>query len=128
VLLAILLLLVLVLSGVPIGFVLTLVAYMSMISSQAAEIIAIPYAMQNGINSFILLAVPFFILAGNLMTEGGLTKPLADWVCALVGRFRGGLMQAVIVGMYIFSGISGSKVADVAGGHRAEGNAEGARL
>ena len=114
VLLAILLLLVLVLSGVPIGFVLTLVAYMSMISSQAAEIIAIPYAMQNGINSFILLAVPFFILAGNLMTEGGLTKPLADWVCALVGRFRGGLMQAVIVGMYIFSGISGSKVADVA--------------
>jgi tripartite ATP-independent transporter DctM subunit len=114
VLLAIGLLLALVLSGVPIGFVLTLVAYMSMISSQAAEIIAIPFAMQNGINSFILLAVPFFILAGNLMTDGGLTKPLADWVCALVGRFRGGLMQAVIVGMYIFSGISGSKVADVA--------------
>lgn len=114
VLLAILLLLVMVLSGVPIAFVLTIVAYMSMVSSKSAEIIAIPFSMQNGISSFILLAVPFFILAGNLMTEGGLTKPLADWVCSLVGRFRGGLMQAVIVGMYIFSGISGSKIADVA--------------
>ncbi len=114
VLLAILLLLVMVLSGVPIAFVLTIVSYMSMVSSKSAEIIAIPFSMQNGISSFILLAVPFFILAGNLMTEGGLTKPLADWVCSLVGRFRGGLMQAVIVGMYIFSGISGSKIADVA--------------
>ena len=108
------LLLVLVFTGVPIAFVLAIVAYMSVISAQSAEIIAIPFAMQNGISSFILLAVPFFILAGNIMTEGGLTKPLADWVCSLVGRFRGGLMQAVIVGMYIFSGISGSKIADVA--------------
>ena len=114
VLLAILLLLLMVFSGVPIAFVLTIVAYMSMVSSRSAEIIAVPLAMQNGISSFILLAVPFFILAGNIMTEGGLTKPLADWVCSLVGRFRGGLMQAVIVGMYIFSGISGSKIADVA--------------
>jgi len=113
-LLAILLLLFMVLFGVPIAFVLTIVAYMAMISSKSAEIIAIPYSMQNGISSFILLAVPFFILAGNLMTEGGLTKPLADWVYSLVARYPGGLMQAVIVGMFIFSGISGSKIADVA--------------
>lgn len=112
--LAIALLLALVFAGVPIAFVLTIVAYLYMVSSQSAEILAVPLAMQNGISSFILLAVPFFILAGNIMTEGGLTKPLADWVCSLVGRFRGGLMQAVIVGMYIFSGISGSKIADVA--------------
>ena len=111
---AILLLLALVFSGVPIAFALTIVSYMSLVSARSAEIIAIPFAMQNGISSFILLAVPFFILAGNIMTEGGLTKPLADWVCSLVGRFRGGLMQAVIVAMYIFSGISGSKIADVA--------------
>ncbi len=111
---ALLLLLAMVLFGVPIAFVLTIVAYMSLVSARSAEIIAVPFAMQNGISSFILLAVPFFILAGNIMTEGGLTKPLADWVCSLVGRFQGGLMQAVIVAMYIFSGISGSKIADVA--------------
>jgi tripartite ATP-independent transporter DctM subunit len=48
------------------------------------------------------------------MTDGGLTKPLADWVTAMVGRMRGGLLQALVVAMYIFSGISGSKIADVA--------------
>ncbi|HTU00928.1 MAG TPA: TRAP transporter large permease subunit [Candidatus Sulfotelmatobacter sp.] len=114
ILFAVFLLLVMVFCGVPIAFVLTIVAYLYLMSASSTEIIAIPFAMQNGISSFILLAVPFFILAGNIMTEGGLTKPLADWVCSLVGRFRGGLMQAVIVGMYIFSGISGSKIADVA--------------
>jgi tripartite ATP-independent transporter DctM subunit len=75
---------------------------------------AVSLAMSNGISSFILLAVPFFILAGNVMTEGGLTKPLADWVTAMVGRMQGGLLQAVVIAMYIFSGISGSKIADVA--------------
>jgi tripartite ATP-independent transporter DctM subunit len=114
ILFAVLLLLTMVFAGVPIAFVLTIVAYLYVVSATSAEIMAVPFAMQNGISSFILLAVPFFILAGNIMTEGGLTKPLADWVCSLVGRFRGGLMQAVIVGMYIFSGISGSKIADVA--------------
>ena len=111
---AVVVLLTMVFFGVPIAFVLTIVAYLYVMSATSAKIIAIPFAMQSGISSFILLAVPFFILAGNIMTEGGLTKPLADWVCSLVGRFRGGLMQAVIVGMYIFSGISGSKIADVA--------------
>jgi tripartite ATP-independent transporter DctM subunit len=75
---------------------------------------AVSLAMSNGISSFILLAVPFFILAGNVMTDGGLTKPLADWVTAMVGRMQGGLLQALVVAMYIFSGISGSKIADVA--------------
>jgi tripartite ATP-independent transporter DctM subunit len=114
VLFAVLLLLAMVFSGVPIAFVLTIVAYLYVMSATSAGIMAIPFAMQNGISSFILLAVPFFILAGHIMTEGGLTKPLADWVCSLVGQFLGGLMQTVIVGMFIFSGISGSKIADVA--------------
>ncbi len=114
ILFAVLLLLTMVFSGVPIAFVLTIVSYLYVVSATSAEIMAVPFAMQNGISSFILLAVPFFILAGNIMTEGGLTKPLADWVCSLVGQFLGGLMQAVIVSMYIFSGISGSKIADVA--------------
>jgi TRAP-type C4-dicarboxylate transport system permease large subunit len=70
--------------------------------------------MQSGISSFVMLSIPFFILAGYVMTEGGLSKRLTDFVIALVGRFRGGLLQVIVVSMYVMSGISGSKVADVA--------------
>jgi len=106
-------LLFLVFAGVPIAYVLSVTAYVLLFSS-GEEPMAVSLAMSNGISSFILLAVPFFILAGNVMTEGGLTKPLADWVTAMVGRMQGGLLQAVVIAMYIFSGISGSKIADVA--------------
>ena len=111
---ALLMLLLLVFAGVPIAFVLSVTAYIYIFGSGEADPMAVSFALTNGISSFILLAVPFFILAGKVMTDGGLTKPLADWVMAVVGRLRGGLLQAVIVAMYIFSGISGSKIADVA--------------
>lgn len=110
---ALLLLLFLVFAGVPIAYVLSVTAYI-FIYSTGEDPMAVSLAMSNGISSFILLAVPFFILAGNVMTDGGLTKPLADWVTGMVGRMRGGLLQALVVAMYIFSGISGSKIADVA--------------
>jgi tripartite ATP-independent transporter DctM subunit len=110
---ALFLLLFLVFAGVPIAYVLSVTAYVLLFSS-GEDPMAVSLAMSNGISSFILLAVPFFILAGNVMTEGGLTKPLADWVTAMVGRMQGGLLQAVVIAMYIFSGISGSKIADVA--------------
>ncbi len=100
--------------GVPIGFVLPMVSFLYLFSTKAAPLQAIPLGMQHGISGFIMLAIPFFILTGYLMTEGGLARPLADWVCALVGHVRGGLLQAVVITMYIFSGISGSKMADVA--------------
>lgn len=111
---ALLLLLVLVFAGVPIAFVLSVTAYIYIYGSGEADPMAVSFALTNGISSFILLAVPFFILAGKVMTDGGLTKPLADWVMAVVGRLQGGLLQALVVAMYIFSGISGSKIADVA--------------
>jgi tripartite ATP-independent transporter DctM subunit len=111
---ALLLLLFLVFAGVPIAFVLAVTAYIYIFGSGEADPMAVSFALTNGISSFILLAVPFFILAGKIMTDGGLTKPLADWVTAVVGRLHGGLLQAEIVAMYIFSGISGSKIADVA--------------
>ena len=111
---ALLLLLLLVFSGVAIGYVLMITAYIYIYGSGEADPMAVSFALTNGISSFILLAVPFFILAGKMMTDGGLTKPLADWVTSVVGRLQGGLLQAVVVAMYIFSGISGSKIADVA--------------
>ena len=61
-----------------------------------------------------MLSIPFFVLAGYVMTEGGLSRKLTDFVISLVGRFRGGMLQVIVVSMYIMSGISGSKVADVA--------------
>jgi tripartite ATP-independent transporter DctM subunit len=70
--------------------------------------------MQAGISSFVMLSIPFFILAGYVMTEGGLSRRLTDFIISLVGRFRGGMLQVIVVSMYIMSGISGSKVADVA--------------
>ena len=99
--------------GLPIGFVLPLVAYLYFFSARTAALEVVPIGMQNGISGFIMLAIPFFILAGNLMTEGGLARPLANCVIALVGHLRGGLMQVLVVSVFIFSGISGSKVADI---------------
>jgi len=111
---ALLLIFILVFAGVPIAFVLSVTAFIYIYGSGESDPMAVSFALTNGISSFILLAVPFFILAGKVMTDGGLTKPLADWVMAVVGRLQGGLMQALVIAMYIFSGISGSKIADVA--------------
>ncbi len=75
---------------------------------------ALPQNMADGVSRFVLLALPFFILAGFVMESGGISRRLILFVAALVGRLRGGLLQVVIVSMYIVSGISGSKAADVA--------------
>lgn len=70
--------------------------------------------MVNGLNSFTFLAVPFFILAGQVMTEGGISERLVRFADTLVGRVRGGLAQVNILASMLFGGISGSSVADVA--------------
>ena len=66
-------------------------------------------------NSFVLLAVPLFIFAANIMNAGTISNRLLDFCLALVGRFRGGLAQVNIVASLIFSGMSGSAIADAAG-------------
>jgi len=68
----------------------------------------------NGTGNFILLAVPFFILAGLIMERGGMSVRLVRFIHALVGHLRGGLLQVAVVSMYVVSGLSGSKPADVA--------------
>ena len=72
---------------------------------KASPLEAVPVGMQNGVSGFVMLAIPFFILAGNLMTEGGLARPMATWIHSLVGHMRGGLLQVVVVFMFLFSGI-----------------------
>ncbi len=67
-----------------------------------------------GLDSFPLMAIPFYILAGNLMSEGGLTVKIVSFANALVGHVRGGLAHVVVVAAAIFSGVSGSAAADTA--------------
>jgi tripartite ATP-independent transporter DctM subunit len=73
------------------------------------------HRMAGGIDSFPLLAVPFFILAGNLMNSAGITNRIYDFAVALAGWMRGGLGHVNIVGSVIFSGMSGTAIADAAG-------------
>src|SRR5690625_3159099 len=67
------------------------------------------------IDNFLLLAIPFFILAGRLMNTGGVTERLFDFVATIMQPFRGGLGHANVMASFIFAGMSGSATADVAG-------------
>jgi len=78
------------------------------------SMVALPQNMVDGTGRFVLLALPFFIFAGIVMERGGISRRLIVFVAALVGGLRGGLLQVMVVSMYIVSGISGSKAADVA--------------
>lgn len=100
-------------AGVPISFALIL---SSAVVVWAADLplTVVVQQMFVGINAFTLLALPFFFLAGNVMTDGGISERLVRLAMALVGHLRGGLAHVnVVVGMFI-SGISGSSTADAA--------------
>ena len=73
------------------------------------------HRMAGGIDSFPLLAVPFFILAGNLMNSAGITNRIYDFAVAIAGWMRGGLGHVNIIGSVIFAGMSGTAIADAAG-------------
>jgi tripartite ATP-independent transporter DctM subunit len=78
-----------------------------------------PALVQNtvvGVSKFLLLAIPFFLLAGGLLTEGGLAERLVRFAASLVGHLRGGLAQTTLVSGVMFSGASGSSVANAAFG------------
>ena len=101
-------------AGVPIGAILALGGMLFFLITGDAPTVTFPSSMQYGIGSYILLAIPFFMLAGTLMEVTGMAKRMIDMVQEWVGHVTGGLLIAQIIGMYIFSGVSGSKAADVA--------------
>jgi hypothetical protein len=76
---------------------------------------AVVHRMVGGIDSFPLLAVPFFILAGNLMNNAGITNRIYNFALALVGWLKGGLGHVNVVGSVVFAGMSGTAIADAAG-------------
>jgi tripartite ATP-independent transporter DctM subunit len=98
---------------VPIAFALGL-ASLATALHLGLPLLLVAQRMINGLNSFTFLAVPFFILVGNIMTEGGISDKLVKLADVLVGRLRGGLAHGNVVASTMFGGISGSSVADVA--------------
>jgi tripartite ATP-independent transporter DctM subunit len=76
-------------------------------------LIILPIKVLGGVDSFVLLAIPLFILAGALMESGGISERIVDLAMAIVGKVRGGLAMVVVVAEILFSGISGSTAADV---------------
>ncbi|WP_442581542.1 TRAP transporter large permease [Mesorhizobium sp. ASY16-5R] len=107
--------LLLMIMGVPVAVSMAVasVAYL-LIYGVAPDLIA-AQRMIAGVESFPLLAVPFFILAGNLMNIAGVTGRIYTFALALVGWMKGGLAQVNIIGSVIFSGMSGTALADAAG-------------
>jgi len=101
-------------AGVPVGFVLLLATATYLWTADAGSFVVLPQTMVNGTGNFILLAVPFFILAGLIMERGGISVRLVRFIYSLVGHWRGGLLQVTVASMYVVSGLSGSKPADVA--------------
>ena len=103
-----------VVGGVPIGFALAFTALVYIWIEGALPGLIFAQQMARGIDNFVLLAIPFFILVGYLMEANGMSVGLIALLERLVGRARGGLNIVMVLSMGIFSGISGSKMADVA--------------
>ncbi|BCB71554.1 membrane protein [Vreelandella aquamarina] len=99
--------------GLPIAFGLGVAAVVMALLSDIPLSILIEQSIR-GVNSFPLLAIPFFILVGEVMSNGGIARRLMELAGALVGFVRGGLGQVAITGSMFFGGISGSAVADTA--------------
>jgi len=100
--------------GVPIAFGLGLAAAAAVVAWGQVPLWLLPQRMFTGVDSFVFMAIPFFILAGELMCTSGILDRLVKFTDALVGHIRGGLAHVNIVASMIFAGISGSAVADAA--------------
>src|SRR6188472_3669996 len=102
-------------SGIPVAIAMAGASLIYvMVTGNVPDYVVI-HRMVGGLDSFPLLAVPFFILAGNLMNSAGITNRIYNFALALVGWMRGGLGHVNVVGSVIFAGMSGTAIADAAG-------------
>jgi tripartite ATP-independent transporter DctM subunit len=99
--------------GMPLAFTLALTALTYLLGIGGVGLVILPIKILGGVDSFVLLAIPLFILAGALMESGGISERIVDLAMAIVGRVRGGLAMVAVVAEVLFSGISGSTAADV---------------
>jgi TRAP-type C4-dicarboxylate transport system permease large subunit len=107
--------LVFMMSGVPIAIAMCIASLLYIWMSGNIPPLTVVHRMVGGVDSFPLLAVPFFILAGNLMNSAGITNRIYDFALALVGWLKGGLGHVNVVGSVIFAGMSGTAIADAGG-------------
>jgi tripartite ATP-independent transporter DctM subunit len=101
-------------AGVPISFALCFGALLFFLLEPRLPIVIYAQQIASGVDHFVLLAVPFFILAGLIMEVNGMSSRLIELLLRWFGRLRGGLNLIMVIAMAFFSGISGSKLADVA--------------
>lgn len=103
---------VLLLLNMPIAFALGIAAAVTLVFDDTLPLNSIVTRAFVGVDSFTLLAIPFFIIAGELMNACGITERIVAFSRSLVGHIRGGLAHVTIVSNMFFSGISGSATAD----------------
>ncbi len=101
--------------GIPVAIAMAGASLVYILISGNLPPFVVVHRMVSGIDSFPLLAVPFFILAGNLMNNAGITTRIYNFALALVGWLKGGLGHVNIVGSVVFAGMSGTAIADAAG-------------
>ena len=107
---------VLIMVGTHVGYALIMSSIFFFVISDSLNLL--PFALEqmfNGVNSQTLLAVPFFVLAGNLMNGGGVTTRIFDFAASMIGHKKGGLAHVNVLASLIFSGMSGSALADAGG-------------
>jgi TRAP-type C4-dicarboxylate transport system permease large subunit len=102
-------------TGIPVAIAMAGASLIYILVTESTPPMAIVHRMISGVDSFPLLAVPFFIFAGNLMNTAGITNRIYDFALGLVGWMKGGLGHVNIIGSVIFSGLSGTAIADAAG-------------
>ncbi|MCK6427435.1 MAG: TRAP transporter large permease [Burkholderiaceae bacterium] len=98
--------------GMPVAFAMVVSAGAALLSLGNVPLMVLPQRIVTGADSFPLMAIPLFLLAGNLMIGGGLTDKLSRFATAMVGHFRGGLAQVNVVNSMVMGGMTGSAIAD----------------
>jgi len=102
-------------SGIPVAIAMAGASLIYVMVSGTIPDYVVIHRMVGGLDSFPLLAVPFFILAGNLMNSAGITNRIYNFALGLVGWMKGGLGHVNVVGSVVFAGMSGTAIADAAG-------------
>lgn len=100
--------------GAPISVGLGLGTTLSIIKDGTFPLVLVPQRMFTGLDSWPIMAIPLFMLAGNLMDEGGLSEKIVDFASAWIGWVKGSLAMVCVLASMVFAGISGSSTADTA--------------
>ena len=101
--------------GIPVAFAIGLSALIYELATPMGSLLIMPQKMINGIDSFVLMSIPFFVLVGELMNTGGITLRIFNFADDLIGHKKGGLAHVNVIASMIFSGMSGSAVGDASG-------------